>query len=160
MSSKRKIIIFSLDHTLRDAGWRLNLLPFGVRRKNPLEWLKFHANGIHDEPVKPVMDMLKLYIHCPDYDVYIWANSVEACREDVRKWFNRQGVLPSQLKQTFLRPDGNQLANKEVYERWMQGMTQDELGRVKLVVTNDDAMAEVFGETHIDVMHLNQRDVR
>ena len=159
MSSKRNIVIFTVDNTLRDASWRLNLIPIGTKRKCAAEWLKFHRAGIKDEPIKPIMTLLKMYLANPDYDVYLWANSVEACREDVRKWLNKQGVLANSYAQLFLRPDGNQLANKEVYERWLMGMPQEELGRVNLVVTNDDAMAEVFGETHVDVLHMNKRDV-
>lgn len=155
MSSKRKIVIFSLDSTLRDSGWRLNRLPYGEKKKDPRAWFSFHREGIKDEPIKSTLELFKMYIDNPNYDVYIWGNSVEACREDVRKWLSHQGVLAQSYAQLFLRPDGNQLANKEVYERWLHTMPQEELGRVRLVVTNDDAMCEVFNETHIDVLRLN-----
>lgn len=160
MSSKRKIVIFSLDNTLRDTAWRLNLIPFGVRRKNPLEWAKFHAAGMQDEPIKEMLALFKMYVNNPDYDVHIWANSVEECREDIRKWFSHQGVVGRSYQQLYLRPDGNQLSNKEIYERWLQSTPKDELDRISVVISNDDALCEVFNANHIDVLKLNGVDTQ
>lgn len=155
MSSTRNIVIFGIDNVIRDSHWRYNLIPIGRAQQTPENWAAFHAAGKRDEPIKPMLHMLHMYAHDSDYEVYFWANIMEEYRDDVRNWLSHHGILGNAYKQLFLRPDGVRLPTKEVYERWLKGMPESELARVKIVVSADEDLIDVFAPTKVDTLKLN-----
>lgn len=155
MSSTRNIVIFGIDNVVRDTAWRYHMIPVGRDKQDSDKWLAFHKAGVKDEPIKAMLHMVHTYIHDPEYDVYFWGNAMEECREDIRKWLSHHGITGRSYKQLFLRPDGVKLPNREVYERWVKGMPQGEIERVKLVISHDPDMLDVFANHRVDTLKVN-----
>ncbi len=150
----RPLYIFDLDGTLADLRHRRHFVERpsrncydcgGKNRLNCMQcsdldagfkpnWNAFHAACVHDEPIWPVIRLLR-QLAASGADIWVWSGRMATVHNETVQWLEQYDILHS-VKGLRMRPAKNHTIDHVLKQNWL--LSLDPSDRERLVCTFDD----------------------
>lgn len=134
------------------------------------DWQAFNEACDKDEPIIPIMSVLRSLWGAHDYSVIeIWTGRCESVRQKTEAWLMKYGVLKGRLK---MRPIGDNRPAHELKEQWLDEImwayinpvdgkiepTQEALTRIDFIFDSDPDSIAMWKRRGIFVFNCAQHD--
>lgn len=108
------IVAFDLDGTLANIEHRLHYI-----QQQPKNWDGFFAACVDDEPIWPVIGLLRS-LRDHGHLIEIWSGRSDAVRRETEQWLEKHDCKGAELR---MRKHGDHRPDFQVKEEWLLSLT-------------------------------------